>query len=206
VAALKPQSLNGFAGAWRSLATAGRLLVDNGLPLLIASLLWWIAAPLILFSGPATLSLYRVARIAAAGQRVELRELGRSWRGGYRWSSIHALGWLVGSLGIILNARLYSAAVSPILIFSLALPLLLLWGTIGLFLFPVALQHDSQRFRSNLRAAVTLIASQPQRTIGVWLGFVLITVVCIVVPVLIFIWPGMLALWGSTLARPAAPA
>ncbi len=199
-------ALNGFAGAWRSLGIAGRLLVENGLPLLVASLLWWIAAPLIIVSGPATLSLYRLAQQAAAGQRLELRQIGRSWRGGYRWSSIHTLAWLVVALGIILNARLYSAAVSPMLIFSLALPLLVLWSTIGLYLFPVALHQASHRFRTNLRGAVIQIAVQPQRTIGVWLAFVTITAVCIAIPVLIFIWPGFLALWVSVLIRSNSPA
>ena len=191
--------------AFRDLGTGLRLIYSNLGPMALASILWWFAAMSLVFLGPATLMLHRMARTAATGDMLSLREIGQSWRNDWAWSSIHSLGWLVGWLVILGNAQFYSVVTGSPLALSLALPFLLIWLALGLFLYPAALGNETRTFRSTLRAALAHIVVSPARTVVMWLACISITAVCLVVPILLFVWPSFLAAWGQASVLPPRP-
>ena len=198
----QPSRQHGFSAVVRAVRTSFILFYDHFGIFVLASLVWWLSAATLVMLGPATLVLYRLARLAAQGRRLEWREAWLDWRENYVWSSMHALGWLAIFVGILLNVRFYQTITQSILTFTIGFPITLIWIGIGLMLFPAALDYDSKRVRRSFGVASVEFGRSPLRALGMWLiGWLMLAICVILIPLFIFL-PPVVALWTTLLLVP----
>lgn len=193
-----------FKQAIRTIADGLRLVYDHIGPMALAGVVWWLAALSLIGLGPATLMLHRMARSAAYGKLITWPEIMQSWRADFTWSAIHSLGWLIGWLAILGNAQFYGILTASPLVFSLVLPFLLIWLAVGIFLYPAALNKGTRTLCATLREAWAMVVVSPKQTLVLWIAWICSTVVCLVVPILLFIWPSLIAAWGEIATLPVS--
>lgn len=202
-----PRQPGGVLLAWTTLRQTISLTFEFISAFLVAGLLWWLAVPTLVLIGPATAMLYHLAQAAVDGQIVAIRDFRAALRGSWPWSTIHSLAWLAAWLLIFVNARFYARLVDPPLVFSLAVPVLLIWAGIGFFLFPAALrQQQTPRLRTTLRRALALLVRKPGVTLGVWVLGSGLVIIATMLPILLVLLPGALAVWSQALAVALDPA
>lgn len=201
----RPPPELGFGLAWQALRRAVVVVYENIVPLLVASLVWWLALPTLVLLGPATTALYRVLFAAADERVVRVSDLRQAWRDAWPWSALLALSWLAVLVMLLVNLRFYQAVVGRSLSFSFGWPLLLIWGSLGFFLFPAALHSNTRRTRSAYREALRWVVVRPARTVGMWMLWIPVVVVCVYLPVLIVALPLVAAAWAVCIVRPFDP-
>lgn len=193
----QPKVKYGFWQTLRGLKASLRLWFDHFGTLSLAGIVWFIAAATLIMLGPATLMLYRLARKAALGKRLEWSTEWADWRANYGWSSLHALGWLAGLMLILLGLRWLINVTNSILAVAFSLPIILIWLGIGFMLFTVALEHQSPSLGTSLKWSVIELGSSIGRASAIWLSLGCLLLFGWIFPPILLVLPLILALWSS---------
>ncbi|WP_029215654.1 DUF624 domain-containing protein [Kallotenue papyrolyticum] len=188
-----------FQTLWRTLRHA----YDNLGTLLIASLLWYLGALLILPIGIVTAALYRVTRPMSEERAASWRSFFDYWRADLRWGTELTAVLIFGFTLLQVNAGFYAAAAWEPLrwLATVSLGLMLVWAGVALYAFPLALRQQQQRLTTTLRNAfVMAMANAPGTLLSLILLGLLVGVLLLLPPLFVFV-PGVIALWGQENAR-----
>jgi uncharacterized membrane protein YesL len=142
------------------------------------NVIWFLLTIPLVTALPALGGLYYATNQMAHGRSADWRTFLTGFRThfwlSWRWGLVNAL--VLGVIGI--NLWLYThAGVSWLRwVHSVALGLLLLWGTLQLYTFPLLLEQVDRRMSLALRASAEILLRRPIFTLGVALGFALVAV------------------------------
>ncbi len=197
-----PQRPPSVAIAFRTLGRTLRHGYENLWTLALVSLFWYIGAAMILPLGVVTAGLHRVTRPMTEERAANWRDFFGSMREDLGWSSLLAAVLALGFLLIGININFYAGIDSPLQALTiLFLTFFLIWVTMALFAYPMALRQRERRLRTTLwNAALISMGNAP----GVLISLILLIMVCavlVVVPPLFILLPGVIALWGQENAR-----
>ncbi len=163
------------------------------------NLVWWLAAILVIPLAPVSAGLYYISHRIAHEQRVGADFFKEAVRD-FLWPSLR-LGVLdvVILITILVNLMFYSRFTNWIrLITILWIYGLILWAAAQLYLFPLLFEQQEPKVLTVVRNAAVLVLAQPLFTLVVFLLAVVLTVICVVLPVLlVLVWPGLMSLIGA---------
>lgn len=189
--------------AFRSLGRTLRHGYDNIGTLLLASVLWYAGAILILPLGVVTAGLHRVTRPMTEERAANWRSFYADARTDLRWSSLLMATLLLGVALIEGNIRFYSASADPALQW-VALPfrtLMLIWFGIMLFAFPLSIRQSDRRLRTTLRNGLVMVVANAPGVLLSLILLVLLMLLLLVLPPLFLVLPGAAALFGQENTR-----
>ncbi len=189
--------------AFQTLGRTLRHAYENIGTIIIVSVLWYIGALLILPIGVVTAAVYRVTKPMTEERAANWRDFFMHLRNDVRWSSEHVGVLVFGFSLILINLRFYAAAPWPALqmVAAVFLVLLVIWSSIALYAFPLALRQQEQRLGTTLRNAfVMTMANAPGALVSLIL-LLLVAGLLLLVPPLFVLLPGIIALWGQENAR-----
>ncbi len=173
-----------------------RALYDDLFLYVWLSLLWWAGLILVLPAGPATLGLHRVANRAANYKRVDASYFWQSLRKniGVSWTLFG--GSLLTLIGLISNILFYGNRPGWFFVITVAwLWVLLIFGLMGQFIFPLYCQQDDKRVILVVRNALILAFRNPLFSLLLLILQLILITVSIVIPIfIVLIGPAMVAL------------
>lgn len=186
------------------------------------SLVWWLPALLLIplaglvptnpvWGVPVGVSLFLIlvspgsAGLAHLGYRIAHE---RRVDSGFFKDAVREMWWpsvRVGALNavvlitMVVNLYFYAQFNSWIRLISILwIYGLILWAVGQLYLFPLLFEQNEPRVLLVFRNAVILVLAQPLFSLVVFIGALVLTVICTIIPVLlVLIWPGLMALIGS---------
>ncbi len=163
------------------------------------NLVWWLAAVLVIPLAPATAGLCYLGYRIAHEQRVDSSFFKEAFKD-FFWPSLK-----VGILNVVIlitfvvNLWFYVQINGwPRLISIIWIYGLILWAAAQLYLFPLLFEQKEPRALMTVRNAAVLVLAQPLFTLGVSVLALILTIICLVLPVLlVLVWPGLMALIGT---------
>lgn len=171
-------------------------------PLVAISLLTWLASLVIVLGPPAWFGVHEMARRVADGRAVSaslwwtvVREnIGRAWK-------LAALSLLVGV--VLASNVLFYARLGGVWRYITVgfIWLLLVWGLANVYLWPVAVLQDEDRTFILFRNAVYLALLYPVHTVTAALILLVWTVMSVVLPIFLMVFPAFWAVYTTWLAR-----
>jgi uncharacterized membrane protein YesL len=199
----QPQRVPSVAIAFRTLGRTLRHGYENLWTLALSGLIWYIGALLILPIGVVTAGLHRVAQPMTEERAANWREVYAHARQDLGWGSLLTGVLALGFVVIVANLNFYSTATTPLLqaITILFLTLFLIWTSIALFAFPMALRQRDRRLRTTLWNALLMTMGNAP---GVMISMILLAMICVVlavIPPLFLLLPGIITLWGQENVR-----
>ncbi|MCS7220565.1 MAG: DUF624 domain-containing protein [Anaerolineae bacterium] len=163
------------------------------------NLVWWLAAVLVIPLAPATAGLCHLGYRIAHELRVDSSFFKEAFRD-YFWPSLK-----VGALDVailvtfMVNLWFYAQINSWLRLISILwIYGLILWAAAQLYLFPLLFEQKEPKALMTIRNAALLVLAQPLFTLGVSVLALILTIICLVLPVLlVLVWPGLMALIGT---------
>ncbi|GIV96761.1 MAG: hypothetical protein KatS3mg057_1418 [Herpetosiphonaceae bacterium] len=189
-------------GALRALKRALRQLYDNFFLFTILGALLYLTLPTVILPGVVVATIYQIARQAQNQPAPAFSDLLPALRAALPWGPLLFLSGLVGLVLLLFNIQFYGATETLALLQPLWMLLLILWLSIGFYSFAIAVALDWPGIRAVVRIAFLFVAARPFTTLTVWLGVPLLIAIALVLPLLLFLLPGLLALWATTLTYP----
>lgn len=186
--------------------TAGRTLrhgYEHLGTLVIASLVWYIGALLVLPLGVVTAGLHRVTQPISEERTTDWRRIYEHARADLRWSSILVFT-LIGAVFVIINAiGFYSGSGNSVIRFLAILfgTGLIVWAGMALVAVPLALRQEEPGLRVTLRNALIMVAANAPGILLSMLLLLIVSIILLVLPPLFVLLPGIIALWGEENTR-----
>jgi uncharacterized membrane protein YesL len=159
--------------------------------LIQANIIWFLLTIPVVTAFPALGGLYYATNQIAHGRSADWRTFLTGFRAhfwlSWRWGLVNVL--VLGVIGISLWLYTHVGVSWLGWVHSVALGLLLLWGILQLYTFPLLLEQTDRRMPVALRNSGAILLRRPIFTLGVALGFALVAVpsVYIFPPAWIFI-------------------
>lgn len=161
---------------------------------------WWLAPLIAIPAGPATVGLATVGRRVVRGKPVDrfdyLDALKRDWKRGL---ALSAIGMVALAL-LLLNATFYLFQTNTVLrLFSFVwIYLGVFWLSIQLFVYPFFVALEKPGVLPCYKMAALAAFANPVYATLLLLVTLLLTAVCIALPVLaLLVWPALIALLGE---------
>jgi uncharacterized membrane protein YesL len=138
------------------------------IPLIVFNVLWFVTSLLIITLLPATGALYYATSYVAHGKGADWRTFFEGFRAHF-W-----LSWRWGLLNVFIfavlgsNLLFYGAQVDMAwakLAQTVVLVLLVIWGILQLYTFPLLLEQADVRLRTALRNSVVIVIKRPVATV-----------------------------------------